>query len=267
MNRIWISIFALIACSPIFAQRSLEKLWESDSVTLKGPESATFDPGSNTIFVSSMNNGTIVRMDLNGKIINGNWLTGLKSNKGLGFYKGLLYTAETAAVAVIDIEKAVIIKRIPIEGAIMLNDLEVDAKGIVYVSDTRTGKVYRIEDGKPSLYLENIAGANGLMAVGNDLYVAGSASFQKVNAQKEIIKIGEGYENGLDGIVMISKNEFILSNYRGMLYSVQADGSKQVLLDSRDKKIMANDISYNKKTKTLFVPSFSTNRVIAYAVK
>ena len=267
MRKIWVSIFTLIACSPIFAQHSLEKLWESDSVTLKGPESATFDSGSNTIFVSSMNNGTIVRMDLNGNIINGNWVTGLTSNKGLGFYKGLLYTAETAAVAVIDIEKAVIIQRIPIEGAVMLNDLEVDAKGIVYVSDTRTGKVYRIENGKPSLYLENIAGANGLMAVGSDLYVAGSASFQKVNANKEITMIGDGYERGLDGIVLLSKDEFILSNYRGMLYYVQSDGKKQVLLDSRENRIMANDISYNQKTKTLYVPSFGTNRVTAYTVK
>jgi hypothetical protein len=115
--------------------------------------------------------------------------------------------------------------------------------------------------------LENIAGANGLMAVGSDLYVAGSGTFQKVDAQKTITTIGEGYEKGLDGIVLLSKNEFILSNYRGMLYYVNADGTKQVLLDTRDKKIMANDISYNPTTKTLYVPSFGTNRVIAYKVK
>jgi hypothetical protein len=213
-----------------------------------------------------MNNGAIVQMDLNGKIIKSDWITGLTSNKGLGFYKGVLYTAETASVAVIDMLKGTLIKRIPIEGAVMLNDLEVDAKGIVYVSDTRAGKVYRIENDTPSVFLENIPGANGLMAVGTDLYVVGSSTFQKVNAGKEIIKIGDGYENGLDGIVQLSKDEFILSNYRGILYYVSASGNKQVLLDTRGIKIMANDISYNKKSKTLYVPSFSTNRIIAYAV-
>ncbi|NCI45027.1 SMP-30/gluconolactonase/LRE family protein [Sediminibacterium soli] len=267
MRKICLSLIVLLTCSQPFAQRTLEKAWESDSVTLKGPESATYDPKSNSIYVSSMNAGSIVRMDVNGRIIKSDWVTGLTSNKGLGFYNGLLYTAETAAVAVIDIDKATIIKRIPIEGAGMLNDLEVDAKGIVYVSDTRTSKVHRIENDKASVYLENIAGANGLMAVGDDLYVVGSASFQKVNANKEITKIGEGYENGLDGIVMLSKNEFILSNYRGMLYYVNADGNKQVLLDTRASRIMANDISYNSKTKTLYVPSFSSNRIIAYTVK
>ncbi len=267
MKKLRALIVILLSCSTSFAQYSLEKIWESDSVTLKGPESATYDLKTNIVYVSSMNNGSIVKMDLNGKFIQSDWVTGLTSNKGLGFYKGFLYTAETAAVAVIDIEKGAIIKRIPIDGAVMLNDLEVDAKGMVYVTDTRTGKVYRIENEKPSLYLENITGANGLMAVGSDLYVAGSGTFQKVDAQKTITIIGEGYEKGLDGIVLLSKNEFILSNYRGMLYYVNADGTKQVLLDTRDKKLMANDISYNPATRTLYVPSFGTNRVIAYKVK
>jgi sugar lactone lactonase YvrE len=162
---------------------------------------------------------------------------------------------------------ATLVKRIPVEGAIMLNDLEVDAKGIVYVSDTRAGKVYRVEGDKPSVYLTDISGANGLMAVGTDLYVAGSTTFQKVSANKEITKIGEGYEAGLDGIVLLSPTEFILSNYRGMLYYVEANGNKQVLQDTRDIKFMANDISYDSKSKTLFVPSFSSNKVTAYAVK
>ena len=44
-------------------------------------------------------------------------------------YNGLFYTAETTAVAVIDVAKAAIIKHIPIEGAVTLNDLAVDSKG------------------------------------------------------------------------------------------------------------------------------------------
>jgi sugar lactone lactonase YvrE len=182
-------------------------------------------------------------------------------------FNGLFYTAEQTGIAVIDVEKASIVKRIPIEGAVMLNDVAVDSKGIVYVSDTRTGKVYRIEGDKPSLYLENIPGANGLLTVNADLYVVGSAIFEKVNAKKEITKIADGFENGLDGIVMVGENEFILSNFQGILYYIKADGTKQLLLDSRAKGIMSNDISYDSQTKTLYVPSFRTNRVIAYKVK
>ena len=267
MKRSFLLAIAVLTYSTSFAQHSLEKLWESDSITLKGPESALFDSKSNSLYLSSMGSGTVVRMGLDGKVIKTDWVTGLNSNKGSALFNGLLYTAETAAVAVIDVDKASIIKRIPIDGAVMLNDLAVDSKGVVYVSDTRTGKVYRIDGDKPTLYLENIPGANGLLTVNSDLYVAGSTTFQKVDAAKEITKIADGFESGLDGIVMVAENEFIISNYKGILYYVKADGTNQVLLDSRVNRIMANDISYDSRTKTLYVPSFGTNRIIAYKVK
>lgn len=260
-------LLVVLAYTASFAQHRLEKLWESDSVTLKGPESVLYDAQSKSLYVSSMGSGTVVRMGLDGKIIKKDWITGLTSNKGSALFNGLFYTAETAAIAVIDVDKASIIRRIPVEGAVMLNDLAVDSKGIVYVSDTRTGKVYRIEGDKPTLYLENIQGANGLLCVNTDLYVAGSTTFQKVNAAKEMTKIADGFESGLDGIVMVAENEFVLSNYKGILYYVKADGTSQVLLDSRANRIMANDISYDSQTRTLYVPSFGTNRVIAYRVK
>jgi len=143
MKTIILSAFILLSGSTSFAQRSLEKLWESDSLTLKGPESALFDPKSNSLYVSSMNSGSIIRLGLDGRLIRKDWVSGLNSNKGSALYKNLLYTAETSAVAVIDVKKASIIKRIPIKGAVMLNDLAKDSNGIVYVSDTQTGKVYR----------------------------------------------------------------------------------------------------------------------------
>lgn len=267
MKKSLLLAIAVLTYAPLVAQHRLQKVWQSDSVTLKGPESALFDPKSGQLYVSSMSSGSIVRMALDGKVIKNDWVTGLNANKGSALFNGLLYTAETAAIAVIDVDQASVVKRIPIEGAVMLNDVTVDAKGVVYVSDTRTGKVYRIDGDKPTLYLENIPGANGLLAVNNDLYVAGSTTFQRVNANREITKIADGFESGLDGIVMIAENEFILSNYKGILYYVKADGTKQVLLDSRANRIMANDISYDSKTKTLYVPSFGTNRIIAYQVK
>ncbi|TSD66976.1 ATP/GTP-binding protein [Inquilinus sp. KBS0705] len=266
MKKLLLLIVITLLCATSFAQHNLEKLWESDSVTIKGPESALFDAKSNSLYVSSMGSGAVVRLDLKGKVIKADWATGLKSNKGSAFFNGMFYTAETSAVAVID-SKGTVIKRIPIEGAGMLNDLAIDSKGVIYVSDTRTGKVHRIENDKPTVYLENIPGANGLFIANTDLYVVGSAIFEKVNANKEVTKIADGFENGLDGIVMLSDREFILSNYTGILYYVNADGTKQVLLDSRANRIMANDISYDGKTKTLYVPSFSTNRIIAYNVK
>jgi glucose/arabinose dehydrogenase len=267
MRKLLIIGIIVLSYSLANAQISLEKIWESDSTTLNGPESALYDTWTNSLYVSSMNSGAIVQMDLTGKVTKNDWVSGLTSNKGSAVFNGMFYTAETSGVAVIDFRKASVIKRIPIEGAVMLNDVTVDSKGVVYVSDTRAGKVYRIKNDTASLYAENLAGANGLLAVGDDLYVLASSSIHKVNNKKEVTLVADGFESGLDGIVMVGKNDFILSNFQGILYYLKADGTKQLLLDSRSKKIMANDISYNDQAKTLYVPSFRTNRVIAYSVK
>lgn len=267
MKQIILSGIVMMLCSVLYAQHSLEKIWETDSVTLHNPESVLYDTHSNSLFVSSMNAGAIVRFDTHGKVIKNNWVTGLTSNKGSALFNGLLYTAEPSAVAVVDVKTATVIKRIPVEGAVMLNDVAVDAKGIIYVSDTRGAKVYRIEGDKAAVYLENMPSANGLLTIGTDLYVLTSTSIQKADTGKTITIIADGFESGLDGIVMIAKDEFIVSNYQGILYYAKADGTKQVLLDTRAARIMSNDISYNNETNVLYVPSFSTNRIIAYRVK
>ncbi|WP_220388822.1 ATP/GTP-binding protein [[Flexibacter] sp. ATCC 35208] len=206
-------------------------------------------------------------MGTDGRIITKEWLTGLNSNMGSALFKGLFYTTAPSGIAVVDVEKAAVIKQILIDSIGRLNDVAVDSRGVVYVSDTRTGKVYRVENEKAILYLENMSGANGLLTVNDDLYVITTNTLYKVNANKKVTKVADGFENGLDGIVMVSPNEFIVSNYTGILYYVKADGSKEVLLDTRADRLMANDISYDSKTKTLYVPVFNRNRIIAYQVK
>ncbi|WP_133177486.1 hypothetical protein [Chitinophaga parva] len=89
----------------------------------------------------------------------------------------------------------------------------------------------------------------------------------KININKQATKIAGGFENGLDGIVMVAPGEFIISNYTGILYYLEADGSRQVLLDTQAEKLMTNDISYDNSTKTLYVPAFNKNIVIAYRVR
>jgi SMP-30/Gluconolactonase/LRE-like region len=251
----------------VLAQPQLEKVWQTDTTTLRNPESVLYDSLSNSIYVSCMGAGKIARIGTDGKTMQQDWVTGLTANKGTALFNGLLYTAETAAVAVIDVQKATVIKRIQVAGAIMLNDVAVDARGIVYVTDTRAGKVYRLEGDNATLYLDNLPGANGLLCVHTDLYVVTTSSVVKADSAKTMTPIATGFENGLDGIVMLAPNEFIISNYKGMLYHVKADGTKQILLDTRANGMMANDISYNRKTKTLFVPAYSSSCVMAYRVK
>lgn len=256
----------------LLAQHSLDKLWATDT-TLARPESVLFDASSKTLFVSNIGNmdkegtGSISKIGLDGKIIKRDWVTGLTATKGLGLYKNQLYAAETKTVAVIDVNTASVVQRIPIEGAQMLNDITIDAKGIVYVSDTRANKVHKIENGKASLYLDNMNSANGLLAKGNNLYILTGTSLQKADENKKLTKLADGIEGGADGIEMVNDHEFIVTGWGGVIYYVKEDGSKQTLSDTRDKKINAADLGYDSATKTVYIPEMTQNCVVAYKLK
>ena len=272
MKKLFLILIAGTFSVAAFAQHSLQQVWLSDS-TLKNPESVLYDSKAKILFVSSIgefgkkNEGFVSKLGLDGKIINREWVTGLNSPKGLGMYKGNLYAAEDGAVAVIDIEKGSITKRITIEGAEMLNDITVDKKGIVFVSDSKTGKVHRIENDKPAVYLEGLTGLNGLLSVGDDLYILADGKFKKVDSKKAITELVSGIEGGADGIQMVSKDEFLLTAWGGTIYLAKTDGNKELLSDTREKKINAADLSYVPETKTLYVPRMTSHSVIAYKLK
>lgn len=255
------------------AQPKIEKIWESDT-TLAIPESVLPDVQKGVLYVSLIDGapweadgkGGIAKMDLNGKIINANWITGLSAPKGMGISGNKLYVADMAEVAVIDIDKAAIEKKIKVEGAERLNDITVDSKGIVYASDSKTGKVYRIENGKATLYLEGFQGLNGLRAVDNDLYVATGKDVYKVDAAKKQTSIGI-IDQGGDGIEPVGNGDWIGSAWAGYIYYLHADGKRDVLLDTHEQKINTADIGYDPAKKIIYVPTFFKKSVVAYQLK
>jgi sugar lactone lactonase YvrE len=262
-------VIAILNAPNLLAQHSLEKLWVTDT-TLRRPESVLFDASSKTLYVSNIGDiekegdGSISKISPDGKIINQNWVTGLTAPKGLGLFKNLLYAAEQTTVAVIDVSKASVVQHIPVEGAQMLNDISIDPKGIVYVSDTRKNRVYRIENGKASVYLENMNSANGLLATGTTLYILTGTSVQKADENKNLTTLTDGIEGGADGIEMINHHEFIVTGWAGVIYFVKDNGTKQVLLDTRDKKINSADLGYDPISRTVYIPEMTSNCVAAY---
>jgi hypothetical protein len=148
MKKLLLSGIIALVYSTLFAQHSLEKVWQSDSLTLRSPESVLYDSKSNSLYVSSTGSGSIVHMNIDGTVHRSAWVTGLRSNMGSALFNGMLYTTEPSGLVVIDIEKASVVKHIVIEGAAMLNDVAVDSKGVLYVSDTRGGVYLVIKDEK-----------------------------------------------------------------------------------------------------------------------
>jgi len=65
-------------------------------------------------------------------------------------------------------------------------------------------------------------------------------------------------------VVPVGKDEYIVSSWHGEIAYVNAKGEVTKLLDTRDRKLSSADIEYDPKTKTLFVPTFNANTVMAY---
>jgi len=268
------SLFPLLISFTSTAQHSLTKLWSTDTI-LATPESVLFDAQNKVLYASLIEGqpdqadgkGGIAKVGLDGKILDANWVSGLNAPKGLGKYNNMLYAADLTEVAVIDMPSGKVTKRIPVEGAQFLNDITVDAKGNVFVSDSRTGKVHKIENDVVTTYLENLKGPNGLLALGDDLYVLASGTLYKAGADKKLTTIAQGMDASTDGVEQVRSGEYIVSCWSGVVYYVKDDGSTQQLLDTRADKTNSADIGYDANNKIVYVPTFFKKGVVAYQLQ
>lgn len=270
------SIITLMACSLPFGlkaqQHQLIKLWQTDTVVAI-PESILPDFKKNILYVSLIDGGGwdvdgkggVGILQADGKNYNPTWITGLNAPKGLGRVGDKLYAADISEVVVIDIKKGAVDKKIKIDSAKGLNDITVDYKGAVYVSDSKTGKIYKIENDVPALYMDNMKGVNGLKSIGEDLYILANKAVLKADAQKNIKKLTDF--NGGDGIEPVGNGDFIVTEWAGVIYYVYADGNKEVLLDTRAEKKNTADIGFDPAKKILYVPTFNGKIVAAYQLK
>ncbi len=255
-------------------QHKLIKIWQTDTL-LKVPESVYFDGINKVLYISNIDGapdgkdgkGSIGKVGLDGKIIKVDWVTGLNAPKGMGVYQNKLYVADLDAVGVIDLKAGKLLKRIPVNGAIFLNDITVDKKGIVYVSDTRNKKVFRIANETATIFLDNLQAPNGLLINNNDLYVLDNGSMLKVEKDKSLTKIADGMNAQTDGIENVKGKDFIVSCWPGVIYYINADGTKEELLDTTPQKSNTADIGYDAKTRMLYVPTFFKNSIVAYKLQ
>ncbi|MBY0478905.1 MAG: ATP/GTP-binding protein [Chitinophagaceae bacterium] len=273
-------IFFLAFCSSMLslsAQHQLVKLWSTDTI-LKVPESVLFDGKNKVLYVANIDGtqpwgkdgkGSVGKVGLDGKIIAVDWVSGLNAPKGMGLYKNKLYVADLTELVVIDVLKGIIIDRIQVEGSQGLNDVSVNEKGIVYVSDSRSRRVYEVKEKKATVLLDStkLKGPNGVLMHKNYLYVLDAGSMYRMEKDGSLAKLAEGMEGGTDGIENVRGKDFLVSTWSGVVYYVNADGTKQVLLDGRELKINSADIGYDAAKRIVYIPTFWKNSVVAYQLK
>lgn len=268
--------FLLSLCcftSLVAQEHKLELLWQTDTI-IAVPESVLPDAKKGILYISLIDGGSWVadgkggigRLSIDGKKYDSIWITGLNAPKGMGIYGNRMYVADMNELVIIDVQKGKIEKKLAIDSAKGLNDVSVTDKGIVYVSDSRTTKIWRVENDVATLYLDSMRGVNGLKAIGEDLLIAAGKLFLKSDAQKRISIIAELPQGG-DGIEPVGNGDFIFTSWGGYIYYVYADGKFETLLDTHLEKKNTADIGYDAAKRILYVPTFNAKTVAAYQLK
>jgi len=270
MKKIFSGLFLLSFCMVQAQKHKLEQIWATDAVVAT-PESVLPDLKNNFLYVSLIDGGPwdvdgkggIGRMSDKGTHYDSTWITGLNAPKGLGMYHNNMYADDISEVVAIDIPKGKLLRKIPVEGASGLNDITVTEKGIVYVSDSKTGRIWKLENEKPTLYLENITGANGLKAVKDNLFFAKGSALMKADEKKQITQVAD-VGQAIDGIEPIGNGDFLVTSWSGYIFYVYANGVMELLLDTHEQKKNTADIGYDPDKKIVYVPTFFDRRIVAY---
>lgn len=272
--------FSILASLSLFysgmlqAQPRLNKIWQTDTV-LSVPESVLQIKEDNTLYVSLIGpgntaeidgNGKIAKLDLKGNILAPAWASGLNSPKGMGRYEDNLYVADLKELVIINLKSGKIENKINFPDAGMLNDVSIDEQGAVFVSDSKGGKIYQVVEGKPSVYLDGLTNPNGVLAANALLYFLDSGVLYEVDKQKQVNKIAEGMEKSTDGIQLDGEN-YIVSCWAGVIYYITKDGKVSTLLDSRSTKMNTADFEFDHETRTLYLPTFFKNQVLAFQLE
>ncbi len=261
----------------IYKVYKLSKEWESER-NLKVPESVIYNSSLEKIYVSNINgksgkkdgNGFISILNLKGKIEKLKWITKLDAPKGMAINQNKLFVTDIDHLVEIDIKKGLIIKKYSAPNASFLNDVAIDKKGNIYISDTGNDTIYKMSEGKVTAWLKgnDIKRPNGIYIEKETLYLGncGDGCLKAISIKDKKIRILARIGRSIDGLVPDGEGNFIVSDWKGRTALIYQSGILIDLLDTIKNKINSADIEYIVREKLLIIPTFFDNRVIAYRV-
>lgn len=263
--------------SKSYSQKTLTKIWETDTLT-STPESVVFDTKSKALYVACINDAPtatneksfISKLDLNGKITQLKVTENLHAVKGLDVLDGKIYVAEIFKLVEIDAKTGKVLQKYEVPNATFLNGVSVDKKNkIVYFTDMRSDRLWKLEKGQLVKVAEGapLKTPNGVFFENDKLIIGnGDGKILALDLKTQLYAtIAEGM-GGLDGILSDGQKGYFATEWRGKIWHINPEGKTQLLLDTVDAKMNTADIEYIPSQKTLLVPTFWKNKVIAYKV-
>lgn len=269
---------------------------------LATPECVLYDEKTDTYLVSNINgsplekdnNGYVTELSPDGAVVKAKLVAGgengvtLNAPKGLAVSNGLLFVADLDTVRWFDRATGAPKGELKVAGATFVNDLATGPDGQIYLSDSglKAGKDGFDGTGTDGLYAIDVAGKkpklktvkkdkalsrpNGVLVQGDTLYVVpfGANTLTALDLKAKGKVKGEPTKlphGGLDGLVAIGGDEFLVSSWEGKaVYRGKLGGEFKEVLGNLDAPA---DIGFDTKRSRVLVPRFMGHAVEAYELK
>lgn len=258
---------------------------------LDGPESVIETEDGLAYYVSVIggeisgidNNGTIALISKDGVLFDAAWANGtddmpLNAPKGMTLLEteeGVrLLVTDIDHLAIIAVEDAQLVARLPAPGATGLNDVAKGPGESAFISDSRNARIYKMEDGEITVWMEDerLAGINGLQMEGDALLVSTMVAGELLSIDletKEITGLATGMVNA-DGIGVRDDGSYMVSSYTGQLWHVRPGETPTLLQDTgieavgAENAIGMNDVLFLKDV--VVAPNFRPGSVRTYQI-
>lgn len=245
---------------------------------LDGPEAVRYDPDQDAYFISNFtgggttqdSTGFITKADAEGNILDLKFMTGtsetpLHAPRGMFIVDNTVWAADVLGIHGFDKssgEQTDFIDFSEFEIG-FLNDVSANAEGTLFVTDTGTSRVFKVEAGTPSIYLDSLPEApNGItLNPDNGQFVlapwGGDQVFRSFSESGELDQYATLEGGYFDGI------EFVQSK---LLAASQQDSSIR-LYDGSNSTVLIKttgrpaDIGINTNLNHIAVPYIALDRV------
>jgi sugar lactone lactonase YvrE len=280
-NRLFIIGVTLVSFNATPALAAPDTHWSSAG--FDEPESALPHPTKPLLYVSNINGkptelngkGYISLLADDGSVIRHAWVMGMNAPKGMAIHNNVLYVADMQELHIIDAEKGELLRSVKADSSVMLNDVAVDDKGTVYISDMLGGGIYRYNGSELSQWIskEDLPHPNGLFFNNKGLIVATWGEGLNDDFSTEVLgglatinlntKVISPYKNAqqlgnLDGITIVGDATIVNDWMNGNVFEYKNGQVKKLFNAGKH----ASDIS--SKGDVLYVPMMFSKRIDAY---
>jgi len=289
-------IFAFVFISNSAFTEDLSVAWETKA-SFKLPESVIYDKKNDLLYVSNIANhpfkkdgsGFISKVNMQGEIVELEWIKKLNAPKGLTIVPSKnpdesdkLFIADVDELVEVDIDTAKIVKKYKASGSVCMNDVTHDKYGNVYVGDTYTDSIYRLNSfGQIPLWFYSpglapngihIDNETGKMIVGfwgavmegwGTPELSGSLKSIDLNT-KQLKDLGKKPIGNLDGIESDGKGSYYVTDWsKTELYKIKKSGSAKMIKKLGEDGKGAADHEVVLDKNLMIIPIMVENKLVA----